>query len=150
MPKSNKLYAIVVLDKAKVRDGFLSELLDQEQEFDFSNILYISGNYKRVYAIKYLSYTKTWKTKAGAQKFLDTIIDHATQVENVGPHKGLRYRHPFDDWNLDSNGNRDWKEFKYEVWEITDEWNKDIERRIERETLNYKKKIESLEKQKIS
>ena len=149
MPKSKKLFAILVLDKAKVRDSFLSELLEQEQEVNYSDVLYLSGNYKRVFATRYLSYTKIWKTKAGAEKFLQVILEHATQIENTRIQKSIRYRHPFDDWNLDSNGNRDWREFKYEVWEITEEWNRDIERRIERESLNYKKKIESLEKQKI-
>lgn len=150
MPKSNKLYAIVVLDKAELRDEFLSDLLGEEYRPKLDDAYYLYGNYKRVYHTKYIAWTKTWKTKVGAHKFLDTILDHTTQVENIRLQKKTSQRHPFDDWNLDSNGNRDWKEFKYEVWEITEEWNKDIDRRIERETLNYKKKIESLEKQKLS
>lgn len=148
MPKSNKLYAIVVLDKKELRDGLLSDLLGQEYEPQLESANYIYGNYKRVHHTKYLAYTKTWKTQTGAQKFLNIILDHANQVENVRK-SGGKGKHPFDDWSLDSNGNRNCQEFKFVVYEITEEWNEDIDRRIERETNNFKKKIESLQKQKI-
>lgn len=148
MPKSNKLYAIVVLDKAELRDEFLSDLLGQEYKPKLEEAIYLYGNYKRVYHTKYLAWTKTWKTESGAQKFLNIILDHTNQIENVRK-SGGKGKHPFDDWLLESNGKRNWQEFKFVVYEITEEWNKDIDRRIERETQNFKKKVESLQKQKL-
>jgi hypothetical protein len=87
--------------------------------------------------------------ESGAQKFLTTILDTTEQVENIRLQKKTHLKHPFDDWGLDSNSNQDWKQFKFLVCDITEEWNQDIDRRIEREIQNSKKKVESLQKQRL-
>jgi len=149
MPKSKKLFAIIVLDKKELRDEFLSEILGQEYQIQLNGANYLYGDYKRVHKTNYLAYTKTWKTESGAQKFLTTILDTTEQVENIRLQKKTHLKHPFDDWGLDSNKNQDWKQFKFLVCDITEEWNQDIDRRIEREIQNSKKKVESLQKQKL-
>lgn len=67
MAKSNKLYAVLVVDKAQFRDDLLDDLFDSPRSKKFT---YMTSSTYQISTTDFLGNAKTWKTELGAKRSL--------------------------------------------------------------------------------
>lgn len=133
--KSKKLYAILVLEKDEMRDKSLSKILDVKYNGQLSeNSNFICGTTSHPTYTKNLSYIKVWKTLSGATRFFNRVKEEARTISTL-------LNRSYKVQEIGSIG--------LELVEITELWNSDINKRIEKETLSYQKRIERLKQLKI-
>ena len=122
--KSDKVYAILISDKTEFRDKFLSELL----ETDYTPVVK-GGKFISSFDIRPKMPTSFYKStdRIGKSKIWKTYAGIKRVYDNLKP--------------------RD--QDRFEIVEVTDLWNSDIDCRVKIETDLYNKKVAKLLNQKV-
>lgn len=130
--KSNKLYAIRVIPISIQRDRQLSEILGSVPVEDPQK-KYIAGGGYGLHISDNFSHIKIWKTYNGCKRYMENVV-----IRNGGSFKPLYG---------DASGL--WDNLSYEVLQINDEWNRYIDKEIERENERHERAVKKLITSKI-
>lgn len=152
--KSKKIYALRLIDKAEIRDKFLSELLDSSYQPEPIGVpQYLCGSITSFGFTNHLEYTKTWKTIHGVEKFKSNLIE----LFNNNPTKFIdlpefdidKYMEQGIIWATGSS-NVPYSSISVDIVEVTDMWNQDIDKRIERENQRHDRELRKLNALKVT
>lgn len=151
--KSKKLYGLSLIGKAEKRDKMLSDLLDTDYKPESIGVpVYLTGSISSFGFTYHFEYIKTWKTLAGVERFKSLLIQdisiNPTKKINLCTFDISKYMEEGLIWE---NGFEEvpYSSISVQVIEITDDWNIDVERRIDREHRRHKKELGKLENLKL-
>lgn len=138
-----RLYTIVYVNKAELRDNLIDQLLGEEEtNTDVTYEYFYNKNGKLQKNIDYK--IKAYKTLRGAQR-------EATKVSKLKAGRTIRSTHGFHDEN------RRWTyDIKFEpsqhslvVIDVTDKWNEMIDRDIEKRKRAFELDLQKLQQKKV-
>lgn len=136
--KSNNLYGILVIPKVIKREMKIAGVLNSDYIDHYYDKRYIGENGTLYCYTSNFNYIKTWKTYSGSLKYLNNIDSRRFSGILSEEIPGF-----FDEESYD------WNDCSYQIVEITDDWNKYIDREIEREKDRHSININRLEKKRI-
>lgn len=138
-----RLYTIVYVNKAELRDNLIDQLLGEEEpNTDVTYEYFYNKNGKLQKNIDYK--IKAYKTLRGAQR-------EATKVSRLKAGRTIRSTHGFYDEN------KRWTyDIKFEpsqhslvVIDVTDKWNEMIDRDIEKRKRSFELDLQKLQQKKV-
>ncbi len=138
-----RLYTIVYVNKAELRDNLIDQLLGEEEpNTDVTYEYFYNKNGKLQKNIDYK--IKAYKTLRGAQR-------EATKVSKLKAGRTIRATYGFYDEN------KRWSyDIKFEpsqhslvVIDVTDKWNEMIDRDIEKRKISFELDLQKLQQKKV-
>jgi hypothetical protein len=151
--KSKKLYGLLLVGKAEKRDKMLSELLDTDYQPESIGVpTYLSGSISSFGFTHQIEYIKTWKTLAGVERFKSLLIQefvkNPTEVIHLHTFDIVKYMEEGLIW-ITGFEQVPYSSISVQIVEITDAWNIDIEKKIDREHQRHKNELRKLENLKV-
>lgn len=137
------LYAIVFVEKSKLRDIQLEKLFSEDDED--SSSLY-DGDYRWIARVGTRGYTQLWSSNH--YSYAERGISICSKWKTIRGAKNVANRISTVDRYSIRGDNNLWNKdiFVPVVYDITEKWNKHINDKIQSEIKNHKKKIETLTK----